>query len=78
MSVFLNYTFMLQYSFSMDQLEEVHPNRKGKYKTDIKDKYQFDLLDWLYSEKGMKKINLRNKKLVQLATVEEIREHMGW
>ena len=71
---------MLQYSFSMDQLEkleEVHPNRKGKYNTDIKDKYQFDLLDWLYSEKGMKKINLRNKKLVQLATVEEIRERMG-
>ena len=50
MSVILNYTFMLQYSFSMDQLEkleEVHPNRKGKYNSDIKDKYQFDLLDWL-------------------------------
>ena len=38
----------LQYSFSMDQLEnleEVHPKRMSKYKTDIKDKYQFDLFD---------------------------------
>ena len=32
----------IQYSFSMDQLEnleEVHPNRMSKYNTDIKDKY---------------------------------------
>ena len=67
---------MLQCSFSMDQLEkleEVHPNRNGKYNSDIKDKCQFDLLDWLCSEKGKKKTNLRNKKLVQLATVEQIR-----
>ena len=55
----------LQYSFSMDQLEnlEVHPNRMSKYKTDIKDKYQFDLFDWFCSEKDKKKINLVNEKL---------------
>ena len=56
----------LQYSFSMDQLEtleEVHPNRMSKYKTDIKHKYQFDLFDWFGSEKGKKKINLMNEKL---------------
>ena len=50
----------LQYSFSMDQLEnleEVYPNRMSKYKTDIKHKYQFDLFDWFGSEKGKKKIN---------------------
>ena len=57
----------LQYSFSMNELEkleEVHPNRMGKYNTDIKDKYQFDLFDWLFSKKGNKKINLINKKLI--------------
>ena len=56
-----------QYSFSMDQLEkleEVHPNRMSKYNTDTKDKYQFDLFGWLCSEKGKKKINLMNKKLI--------------
>ena len=56
----------LQYSFRMDQLEnleEVRPNRMSKYKTDIKDKYQFDLFDWFCSEKGKKKINLMNEKL---------------
>ena len=56
----------LQYSFSMDQLEnleEVYPNRMSKYKTDIKHKYQFDLFDWFGSEKGKKKINLMNEKL---------------
>ena len=56
----------LQYSFSMDQLEdlkEVHPNRMRKYKTDIKDKCQFDLFDWFCSEKGKNKINLTNEKL---------------
>ena len=56
-----------QYSFSMDQLEkleEVHPNRMSKYNTDTKDKYQFDLFDWLCSEKDKKKINLMNKKLI--------------
>ena len=56
----------LQYSFSMDQLEnleEVHPNRMSKYKTDIKDEYQFDLFDWFCSEKDKKKINLMNEKL---------------
>ena len=56
----------LQYSFSMDQLEtleEVHPNRMSKYKTDIKHKYQFDLFDWFGSVKGKKKINLMNEKL---------------
>ena len=38
----------LQHSFSMKELEEVHPNRMGKYiyNTDIKDKYRFDLFDW--------------------------------
>ena len=59
----------LQYSFSMDQLEnleEVHPNRMSKYKTGIKHKYQFDLFDWFGSEKGKKKINLMNEKLWQL------------
>ena len=35
----------------------------SKYKTDIKDKYQFDLFDWFCSEKGKKKINLMNEKL---------------
>ena len=38
----------LQYSFSMNELEkleEVYPNRMGKYNTDIKDKYQFHLFD---------------------------------
>ena len=57
----------LQYSFSMDQLEkldEVHLNRMSKYNTDIKDKYRFDLFDWLCSEKGKKKINLMNKKRI--------------
>ena len=56
----------LQYSFSMDQLEnleEVYPNRMSKYKTDIKHKYQFDLFDWFGSDKGKKKINLMNEKL---------------
>ena len=56
----------LQYSFSIDQLEnleEVRPNRMSKYKTDIKDKYQFDLFDWFCSEKDKKKINLVNEKL---------------
>ena len=58
----------LQYSFSMDQLEklvEVHSNRM-RHNTDIKDKYQFDLFDWLCSEKGKKKISLMNKKLTNL------------
>ena len=58
----------LQYSFSMDQLEkleEVHSSRM-RYSTDIKDKYQFDLIDWLCSEKSKKKINLMNKKLTCL------------
>ena len=36
----------------------------GKYNTDIKDKYQFDLFDWFRSEKGKKKISLMNKKLI--------------
>ena len=57
----------LQYSFSMDQLEkldEVHPNRMSKYNTDTEDKYQFDLFDWLCSEKGKKKTNSMNKKLI--------------
>ena len=57
----------LQYSFSMNQLEkldEVHLNRMSKYNIDIKDKYQFDLLDWLCSEKGKKKTNLMNKKRI--------------
>ena len=34
----------LQYIFSMDQLEEleeVNPNRTGKYNTDIKNKYLY-------------------------------------
>ena len=56
----------LQYSCSMDQLEkleEVHPNRMSKYNTD-KDKHQFDLFDRLCSEKGKKKINLMNKKVL--------------
>ena len=58
----------LQSSFRMDQLEkleEVHSSRM-RYNTDIKDKYQFDLFDWLCSEKGKKKINLMNKKLTYL------------
>ena len=45
----------LQCSFSMDQLEKLeegHPYRISKYNTDIKDKYQFDLFDWLCSEKS--------------------------
>ena len=33
-------------------------NRMGKYNTDIKDKYRFDLFDWLCSENGKKKIKL--------------------
>ena len=45
------------------QIILVHPNRMSKYKTDIKDKYQFDLFDWFCSEKGKKKINLMNEKL---------------
>ena len=56
----------LQYSFSIAQLEDlkdVHPNRMSKYKTDIKDKCQFDLFDWFCSEKGKNKINLTNEKL---------------
>ena len=48
----------------LEKLEEVHPNRMSKYNTDTKDKYQFDLFDWLCSEKGKKKINLMNKKLI--------------
>ena len=47
----------------MEKLEEVHPNRMSKYNTD-KDKHQFDLFDRLCSEKGKKKINLMNKKLL--------------
>ena len=35
-----------------------------KCNTDIKDKYQLDLFNWLCSEKGKRKINLMNKKLV--------------
>ena len=34
----------------------------SKYNTEIKDKHQFDLFDWLCSEKGKNKINLMNKK----------------
>ena len=36
----------------------------GKYNTDIKDEYQFDLFDWLCSEKDKMEINLMNKKLI--------------
>ena len=57
----------LQHRFSMDhleKLEEGHPNRIDKYNADIKDKYQFDVFDWLCFEKGKKKINLMNTKLV--------------
>ena len=39
----------------------------GKYNTDTKDKYQFHLFDWLSSEKGKKKINLVNKKLILIS-----------
>ena len=56
----------LQYSFSMDQLErleEVNPTGWENI-TDIKDKYQFDLFDWLCFEKGKEKINLMNKKRI--------------
>ena len=45
-------------------MEKVHANRVGKYNTDIMDKYQFNLFDWLCSEKDKKKVNLMNKKLV--------------
>ena len=64
----------LQYSFSMDQLEnleEVRPNRMSKYKTDIKDKYQFDLFDWFCSEMGKKKINFMNEKLGAIVRIRE-------
>ena len=36
----------------------------GKHNTDIEEKYQFDLFDWLCSENGKNKINLMNKKLI--------------
>ena len=64
----------LQYSFRMDQLEnleEVRPNRMSKYKTDIKDKYQFDLFDWFCSEMGKKKINFMNEKLGAIVRIRE-------
>ena len=57
----------IQYSFSMDQLEkleEVHLNRMSKYNIDVKDKYWFDLFDWLRSEMGKKKLNLINKQQI--------------
>ena len=47
----------------LERLEEVHPNRMENI-TDIKDKYQFDLFDWLCSEKSKKKINSMNKKRI--------------
>ena len=44
----------LQYSFSvyqLEKLEEANRNSMGKYNTDIKGKYQFDLFDWLCPKK---------------------------
>ena len=52
-------------------MEEFHPNRIGKYNTDITDKYQFYLFDWLCSEKGKKKINFMNKKLATIVQIGE-------
>ena len=57
----------IKYSFGMDQLEKPekpHPNRTSIYNTDIKDEYQFDLFDRLFSEKGKKKLNLTNKQQI--------------
>ena len=56
----------LQHSFSIDQLEKLEavPKKLDKYNIYMKDKYQFDLFDWLYFEMGKKKIHLMNKKLI--------------
>ena len=57
----------IKYSFGMNQLEKLeksHPSRTSKYNADIKNKYWFDLFDWLCSEKGKKKLNLINKQQI--------------
>ena len=50
----------------MDQPERLKKSTPKGWEniTDIKDKYQFDLFNWLCSEKDKKKINSINKKRI--------------